>query len=172
MKVKNMKLKKDFSKEDSMTLFLCVCLPPIGYILARNKQWISSAIAIAGSIVYCGAAYGLVASGYPLTSNDVITINALWGVAMVISIGDKFFASKNMAILVKVMLLLVLGFITAMYTPWVSFDCILNCKEIIFRTLRGGNVTLIPGLHLIVFLISLYCLFGIAVFLSIANDDR
>lgn len=166
-----MRLKKEFSKQDSVALFFCVGLPPLGFILASRKQWVSLAIAIVASFLYCGAFFGWIVSGYPRTINDFVNLNALWGLVMTISIGGRYLASRNLTFLINILLLFVLGLLILMYTPWENFNCILNCKEIIFRTLRGEAVKIVPGTNLAIFLLSLYSLFGIAVFLCVANGD-
>jgi hypothetical protein len=166
-----MRLKKPFNKQDSITLFFTVCLPPIGYMWAYRKQWVSSTIVFIASAIYCSALYGFIISGYPKSINDIVTLNGLWGLTLTISVLARYLASRSAALVFGALITLLLGILIMTYTPWESVDCILDCKEITIKTLQG-IVVLLPGPHLIIFLLSLYTLFGIAVFLSITNDSN
>ncbi|MET3130593.1 hypothetical protein AAKU55_000850 [Oxalobacteraceae bacterium GrIS 1.11] len=164
-----MRLKKKFGQIDSATLLACVCFPPLGLIAASRKRWVSSAIAMIAVFLYGVAMFGFVTSGYPRTLNDIVMLNALWGIVVNLAVGRRYLASKTLIVMVNLALLLLLGYLITRYTPWKSLDCILSCKAIALSSLGGNVIQIVPGFDLALFLTALYALFGIAIYVSVCN---
>ena len=123
-------------------------------------------MAYIASLAYVAAAFGFIVSGYPNSMNDFVNLNALWGLVMTVAIVGQYLAPRKLVSLVKLLLLMLLALIIVRYVPWESVSCLLHCKHIAIRILKGEAITLFPGPHLLVFVLSLGTLFGIALVLS------
>lgn len=167
-----MELKKEFARQDSLVLLLCVCVPPLGYALAWRRHWIGTGAASAGALLYIVAIGGFLLAGYPHTANDMVTLQALWGVLMVIAICGDFLAGRRAALAAKVLLVLLLGLFAASYTPHADLGCLLGCASISWRSLHGKSAVLAPGAGLLVFLLALYGLLGLALWLGISRERK
>jgi hypothetical protein len=167
-----MKLKKEFPRQDSLALLLCVCVPPAGYALAWRRHWLGAGTACVAALLYLGAIGGMLLAGYPHSANDIVVLQALWGVLMVIAISGDYLAERSAAVLVRALLALLIGASAFMYTPHVDIDCMLRCGGIGWRTLRGQDVILASGAGLLAFLASLYGLFALALWTNLRHAGK
>lgn len=162
-------MKKAFAKEDSRLMLLCVCLPPVGYALAWRRGWISARTAGVAVVLNLVATAGSLLAGYSHSANAILALQAMWGLLMVIAICGQYTARRGAAITARLLLALLIGELAFVDTPSVGWDCLLHCGAIDWHTLGGERLVLFSGAPLVVFLVSLYGLFALAVWLNARN---
>lgn len=167
-----MKMKKEFGKRDSFTLLLCILLPPLGFGLAAQRQWIGMPAAVLGSVCYAVAIIGLLGAAYPHTANDLVRFNAMWGLVMAAAISGQYLAGQAPVLAIRLALLVLLAGLAWCYLPVDGMQCLPHCDAPTLRTLKGQTVALLPGTAMLMLLGALLALWVQAAYLSVANRDR